>query len=286
MDHSTIVGGWDTGFHEFTILEEGGDLFLVCPETPPGYEGRLHEVAEGHYRVEWGSLAGADLIFDSNGAASLGGRRPMTRLNRPAQAAAGSGLSADPLDFTSDEEETYEHVWSWAAHPSHPPEVELGGLGLCRFVQWLMEGDRALFHGANDVGLEELAPAAWPVPWAGPTGSDAVYATEDPLCSMFLSIVDQGRTGTRIEHRVERFQSSDGSHVDLYHFSLPSASLSDQPFSAGGLYILPRERFEPVPLYPGGPSSREWVCLEPVRPLAALIVTPEDFPFLDDIGAA
>jgi hypothetical protein len=286
MDLSMIVGDWDTGAHEITILAEGGHLSLRCPETPPGYEGHLVEMDEGHFRVEWGSLAGAELIFDGRGGGSLGGHRPLTRLDRPARSSAGAGLRTDEPEFSSDEAETYEHVWSWAAHPSHPPEVELAGLGLCRFLQWLMTGDRALFHGANDVALEELVPAEWPVPSVGPPEKSGVHATEDPLCSMFLSIVDRSRAGTEIRHGVERFLSADGGHVDLYQFSLPAPSLRQQPFSAGGLYILPRERFQPVPLYPGGPASREWICPEPVRPLAALIVTPEDFPFLDGIGAA
>lgn len=283
MDRSVVVGNWDTGYREMSIIDQGDVLLLTCPDGPPGYEGRLIEVDDDRLRVEGGPLHGAELVIQDD-VPSLGGHRPLNRLERPSQAPPGSGLAAPPLDTSSDEEETFQHLWNWISHPSRAPEVDLGGADLCRFVQWLTAHDLALFHGSNLIDQDRLLPSAWPVAAIGdrPDG-EVVHANRDGLCSMFPALVDQ-TVGGSARHRVERFHSSEGGHVDVYHFSLPQNAVQRQPFRPGGLYLLPREMFEPVLLYPGGPESPEWACSEPVRPLGCLIVTPDDFPLRDSVG--
>lgn len=285
MDRSVVAGNWDIGFREISIIDQGDVLLLTCPDGPAGYEGRLVEIDEDRLRIEGGPLHGAELVIREEGP-SLGGHRPMSRLERPAQAPPGSGLLSPPLEPSREEESSFEHLWDRVSHPSRAPEVDLGGVNLCRFVQWVTSRDLAVFAGSNLVGQERLQPAAWPTQAMGEVGNgEVVYANQDGLCSMFSALVDQDRAGDGARHRVERFYSPEGGHVDLYHFSLPRAILEQGPFRSGGLYLLPRERFQPVPLYPGGPPSTEWICPEAVRPLACLTVAPDDFPLRDGIGS-
>ena len=72
--------------------------------------------------------------------------------------------------------------------------------------------------------------------------------------------------------------------MDVYQFSIDRDSLPQRPFTTGALYILPRESFRQIPLWPGGPLSNEWASPTKVRPLARFTIEPEDFPFLDRIG--
>lgn len=285
MDRSVIVGNWDIGFREFSILDQGDVLLLTCPDGPAGYEGRLVEMEQDRFRIEGGPLHGAELVIGEEGP-SLGGHRRMSRLERPAQAPPGSGLTAPSVEPSVEEEESFEHLWDWVSHPSRAPEVDLEGVDLCRFIQWLTARDLALFHGANRVGQQRLEPAPWPLPtMGGSEPGEVVYANQDGICSMFPALVDQDRAGSGARHRAERFHSPEGGHIALYHFSLPRSIFEQDPFRSGGLYLVPRERFQPVPLYPGGPPSTEWICLEAVRPLACLTVTPDDFPLRDRVGS-
>lgn len=285
MDRSSVVGDWDIGFRELAIMDQGDMLLLTCPDGPPGYEGRLIELEADRFRIEGGPLHGAELVLGEDGP-SLGGHRPLSRLDRPARALPGSGLAAPALEAAQEEEEAFEHLWNWIAHPSRAPEVDPGGVDVCRFLQWTTAHQLALFHGANSVDLLEFEPGTWPTVSMGDAGfEDAVVANQDGLCSMFGAVVDEEVSGRSARHRVERFYSPEGGHVDVYHFSMSRAALDRQPFRTGGLYLLPRERFRPVSLYPGGPASTEWVSPDPVRPLACLIVTPDDFPLLGVVGS-
>lgn len=285
MDRSAVVGSWDVGFREISILDQGDMLVLTCPDGPAGYEGRLVEIDDRTLRIEGGPFHGAELVI-GDGGPTLGGRRPLLALDRPARADDGSGLNAPPLDPEPGEEDAFEHLWTWVAHPSRAPQVDLGGVNLCRFVQWLTRHDLALFHGSNLTDQQVLRPATWPRAVMGdPAEGAVVVANEDGLCCMFPAVVDEEIVGRRARHRVERFHSPEGGHVDVYHFSLPRGVLEASPFRAGALYLLPRERFQPVPLYPGGPPSSEWTSTEPVRPLACLPVTPDDFPLRQAVGA-
>jgi hypothetical protein len=76
----------------------------------------------------------------------------------------------------------------------------------------------------------------------------------------------------------------DGRSVDTYQFSVHHEILPKRPFTRGALYVLPRESFRRLRLWPGGPVSNEWASETSVRPLARLLVEPEDFPFLDEVG--
>ena len=59
--------------------------------------------------------------------------------------------------------------------------------------------------------------------------------------------------------------------------------LPDWHAKRGALYLLDRGGFEAVLAGDGHPRA-EWVCPHPVVPVAAITVTPADFPYLDQVG--
>jgi hypothetical protein len=58
-----------------------------------------------------------------------------------------------------------------------------------------------------------------------------------------------------------------------YLFSIGRDPGEPEAWTAGMIYILPSDTFEPTP------DSRELTSLVPVRPRAFLRVQPDDFPF-------
>jgi hypothetical protein len=71
-----------------------------------------------------------------------------------------------------------------------------------------------------------------------------------------------------------------------YFFSITGEILAADPWRSGVIYILPREQFvqqEPYQLAGRLVHEPHWASAAPVRPLARLRVTPEDFPFLDQV---
>lgn len=288
MNDRVLNGDWDLGWGREFIIQSGPDgPVMRFPECPPGFEARLVPTGEGFFRIEGGAYPGAEVGIDGPGRLTVGGVIPVTRLERAAQPPPGGGLVAPPLDLDDSELRRCERLWAMADHPSRTIDLELGGIVPHRFVQWLMANELVIFHGSNDAGIEELAPVRRSMELNDATGRGnrgAVYGTQDGLWAMFFSVIDRQRLKGSIRNGVDTHWSGANDRLDLYHFSIHHGLLGERPFTVGALYLLPRDRFSRLPLYPGGPPSHEWACEEPVRPLARIGVRPEDFPFLDRIG--
>lgn len=69
-----------------------------------------------------------------------------------------------------------------------------------------------------------------------------------------------------------------------YHFAVGADMLALRPWSDGAVYILPQEAFEQG-VDDNGMLIDEFVSRAPVTPIARLKVGPEDFPYLDSVGA-
>jgi hypothetical protein len=114
----------------------------------------------------------------------------------------------------------------------------------------------------------------------------AVYAASDGLWAMFFAIVDRDRV-TSITNACIRLEEVTGAmHGPLYVFSVSQSVLASKPWRTGTVYILPRKTFKPQPPMPFGPYRvhiAQLASFVPVEPLARLVVTPEDFPFLMQI---
>ncbi|HJR93686.1 MAG TPA: hypothetical protein VJ938_14700 [Acidimicrobiia bacterium] len=286
MDEPTLVGDWDIGLREFTILSGPDGLVMRFPESEPGFEGRLRRLETGRYVIEGGAYPGAELLQGEDGW-SVGGVFPLTRIDRPAQPQPGSGIRCPAIDLDADEDEGCRALWNRIDHPSRLTDLDLGGMEIHRFVQWLMLDDRVIFHGSNNAGLAHLTPVRRSMELMNTGGRGnhgAVYGTHDGLWSMFFAVIDREQLHGSIRNGVDRHFGKDGAYTDLYHFSIHHEMLDKRPFTTGALYLLPRQGFERLPLYPGGPPSNEWACRRTVTPLARLLVRPEDFPFLEAIG--
>lgn len=113
------------------------------------------------------------------------------------------------------------------------------------FLSYLVHHRGLLAHGSNldDIVLFEPRQAND----AG-TYLTGVYAADDGIWPMFFAVVARG--GGRLTND-------------------PGDAAS---WTTGTVYLLPRETFRHI-------WGNEWVSDVPVRPVARLCVTPDDFPF-------
>ena len=83
------------------------------------------------------------------------------------------------------------------------------------------------------------------------------------------------------EHRPRQAgRSIRASYVFLHN----RGSASPDRFGPGSLYLLPPSSFVADKPLAGAIDTAHLVSHEPVRPLARLDVTPDDFPFRDRVG--
>lgn len=286
MNRTRLLGGWSMAGMEFDIVEAGDNLVVAFPEAPEGFEAALEQTDGDEYVIRGGQFDGAQMSFatDESGRpfGMIAGIRMLTPLDRPSSPPPGSGLAAPPLEITEDVERQYRALLGQIEERSDGRNIDDDlPTSPTPFVQWLMAQDVVVFHGSNRRDIAEFRPvrASMELGDTGGRGNlGAVYGTHDGLWSMFFAVIDRQRLRGSIRNGVTRYRSTDRT-LDLYHFSIHHELLAEPPLTAGTLYLLPREAFKRLPFFPGGPLSNEWACTEPIRPLAQMTITPDDFPF-------
>lgn len=114
----------------------------------------------------------------------------------------------------------------------------------------------------------------------------AVYAASDGLWAMFFAIVDRERV-TSITNACVRLSDEAGTlHGPYYVFSVSRSALPSQPWRTGTVYLLPRNTFilqSPMAFGLNQVNIAQLASFVPVRPVAKLMITPAEFPFLMQI---
>jgi hypothetical protein len=114
----------------------------------------------------------------------------------------------------------------------------------------------------------------------------AVYAASDGLWAMFFAIVDRDRVKSITNACVRLAEDTGTFHGPYYVFSVSQSALPNQPWRTGTVYLLPRRTFtvqSPMAFGSYQVHIAQLASFEPVQPLAKLTITPEDFPFLQQI---
>jgi len=155
--------------------------------------------------------------------------------------------------------------WQFLCHVADHHDIALHGSG---------DPDITLFEPRQANDLNEFG------------NQNAVYAASDGLWAMFFAIVDRDRVGSITNACVSLTDETGVSHGPFYVFSVSRWSLTGQPWRTGVVYLLPRNTFTVQPSMAFGSNQvhfAQLASLEPVQPLAKLMVTPADFPFLSKI---
>lgn len=153
-----------------------------------------------------------------------------------------------------------------------------------QFLCYLAEEHGFALHGSLQADIAEFEPRQ-PSDLRAFGAQRAVYAAADGIWPMFFAIVDRERYPTSIINGCIRVQEPERMPgPPFYLFSVGRHVFDQRPYRNGTVYILPRQSFVAEPPMVFGPvlvHTAQLASLEPVRPLAKLAVTPDDFPFLE-----
>ncbi len=155
--------------------------------------------------------------------------------------------------------------WRFLCHVADHRDIALHGSG---------NGDIALFEPRQSNDLNDFG------------NRNAIYAASDGLWPMFFAIVDRERVDSVSNACVRLVDETGGVHGPYYVFSISRSALASQPWRTGWVYLLPRQTFSAQPSLAFGSFEVQIAQLAgdvPVEPLAKLMITPEDFPFLAQI---
>lgn len=155
-----------------------------------------------------------------------------------------------------------------------------------QFLCYLADQHGVVLHGTGepDIQVFEPRPSIDLTEFGAQT---AVYAAGEGLWAMFFAIVDRSRYPMATTNACVRLVDESGQASEpLYVFAVSQDALRLRPWRTGMVYILPGETFVNQPsLQFGAYEVRvpQLASLVPVQPVARLEVSPEDFPFLNDI---
>lgn len=152
------------------------------------------------------------------------------------------------------------------------------------FLRWLTEQGYVL-HGSQRTGIREFEPRT-PHDLSGDEFSSrkGVFASSDALWAMMYAL--RGPQVRRIVNMALQVQTEGSLSPAFYYLSFaPSSDWHGKGrdlLRAGTVYVLPPTDFEQMARYEwptlGQVLEPQWVNPNPVAPLFAVPVAPEDFP--------
>ncbi len=154
------------------------------------------------------------------------------------------------------------------------------------FLCYLADQGEVVLHGTGEPGIQVFEPRpSFDLNEFG--AQTAVYAAGDGLWAMFFAILDRGHFKMTTSNACIRLVDEAGQASEAHYvFSISKQALQQQPWRNGVVYLLPKDTFEYQPALRFGPYTvliPQLASLLPVIPYAWLEVTPQDFPFLNDI---
>ncbi|PYZ96414.1 hypothetical protein CR205_11870 [Alteribacter lacisalsi] len=178
------------------------------------------------------------------------------------------------LNLTTGELKEFEQIYEAhiagvnGEHFTYQSEVPL-----YRFLNYVLEQKNVVVHGSNSSTIREFEPRDSTLFTGKPVS--AVFASTDGVWSLFFAVKKRaGYTGS-LRNLCLTVPGKRGIRR-YYYFSVNRDQLKDC-WTDGMIYFLPKDTFRP------GGIRDEWVSEEPVKPLAAVQVSPADFPLIEQV---
>lgn len=153
------------------------------------------------------------------------------------------------------------------------------------FLNYICDWHGYVAHGSPAQDLSVLQPIRLSQDTSEFGNRQQIFCSPDGIWAIWFAILDKSRCHLT-ENGCVRFGSGT-KRIKYYHFDLPAACRSDQPFTDGMAYIAQASEFPYHRHYPMlawlDAEIEEWGSVDPVTPLFKLQVTPEDFPYLDKV---
>jgi hypothetical protein len=156
-----------------------------------------------------------------------------------------------------------------------------------QFLTYICETKELVLHGSQNLGIEIVDPRQANDIKAF-SNQTAIYATTDGIFVLYFAILDRMKFPemTLFNSCLQARTSPEQLSEPLYFFSITHSVLLQKPWCIGAVYILPRHFFtqESAQQVQGTEIVfPHWIGSTPTRPIAKLIVEPDDFPFLNQI---
>jgi hypothetical protein len=193
-------------------------------------------------------------------------------------------LPQPPFDLTLEKQAAFESLLD-ATPPGGLIDYQLS-YPKWQFLSYICKARELVLHGSQNVGIEIVEPRQALYVRAF-SAQEAIYATTDGILVMYFAIVDRKNFSP-----LSLFNSCLDIHVSpdqiwgpLYFFSITHSALIQKPWCEGA-YILPRETFAQEPPQPMSGVEivfPHWISAQSAKPVAKLLVHPQDFPFLAQV---
>ena len=154
-----------------------------------------------------------------------------------------------------------------------------------QFLSYLTETRKIVLHGSQNLEIEQLEPKQANDKRAY-SNQFAIYATTDGIWVMYFAILDRKKYPklTLFNSCLQARIAPDQLSEPLYFFSITQSILIQKPWCKGAVYILPRETFTQESSQQAQGTEiifPHWISFQSAKPIAKLLVEPDDFPFLD-----
>ncbi len=196
-------------------------------------------------------------------------------------------LTQPPADWGAETLSSFESLFAQAMEQGAESSIAYSLLApKWQFLCYLCECKNIVLHGSGSPDIAEFEPRqSNDVAEFG--DRRAIYAASDGIWAMYFAIVDREGYITSLVNSCIRILDPTGKSEPYYYFSVNGDALPRYPWRTGTIYLLPRDSFEQQPPIQNKGltiEAAQWASLSPVKPLAKLLVTPEDFPFLSQIA--
>ena len=140
-----------------------------------------------------------------------------------------------------------------------------------QFLQYLVERHGVMLHGSRVPNLDELLPISRSGGGGRTADQPGVFAVDHALMAIYFGMIDRTRVPS-LSNAIYSLAAPDGRSRRYFRLGTEFIGLAERPFIDATVYVLPRD---PFTMY------GEWTSLVPVKPLARLGVSPEEFPLLE-----
>jgi len=153
------------------------------------------------------------------------------------------------------------------------------------FLNYVCDWRGFVAHGSPQPTLDILEPIRLSGDSSEFGNRQQIFCSPDAMWAMWFAILDKSKYDQTRNGSVR--VGTGEKRLKYYHFELPKSNRENKPFLAGMIYICRAKDFPDKRPYPildwFNGEIEEWGSAKPVRPLAKIIVTPEDFPYLDQV---
>ncbi|MFD2042972.1 hypothetical protein ACFSTA_01470 [Ornithinibacillus salinisoli] len=184
-------------------------------------------------------------------------------------------LQLPELDLPNEIIASFEQLYDQYVSPGNGNLIPYGSkVPKYMFLNYLIEEKNILVHGSNIPNIVTFEPKEQTL--FNGIKVKAVFAASDGIWPMFFALINRSKYGGSLRNVCLTVKSNKGIKR-YYYFSLNN-DFDDELWDQGMLYLFHKEKFKQ------GGIKDEWICKEPVKPLAKITVNPSDFIFKDTIS--